>query len=129
MQKVGLTNRDIKKSVNSQVLTVFFAPLLVAGLHLCFVPSVWLMLRLFWAKVNLKKGAPYYSCYIPSFCRNLHPHIQAHPPRSYYKNRQLDKIRKLEKTYIRGLSKDVVFILFIIYFLFIFFEPWVGKAF
>lgn len=55
MQKVGLTNRDIKKSVNSQVLTVFFAPLLVAGLHLCFaMPSVWLILRLF-GQVNLKK--------------------------------------------------------------------------
>ena len=36
MQKVGMTQGEIKKSVNSQVLTVFFAPLIVAGIHLAF---------------------------------------------------------------------------------------------
>ncbi len=36
MQKVGMTKEEIKKSVNSQVITVFFLPLLAAGLHLAF---------------------------------------------------------------------------------------------
>lgn len=36
MRKVGMTQSEIKKSVNSQVLTVFFAPLIVAGIHLAF---------------------------------------------------------------------------------------------
>ncbi len=36
MQKVGMTKRDIRKSINSQMLTVFFSPLLFAGLHLAF---------------------------------------------------------------------------------------------
>lgn len=36
MQKVGMTKRDIRKSINSQVLTVFFMPLIMAGLHLTF---------------------------------------------------------------------------------------------
>lgn len=36
MQKVGMTRKEIKKAVNSQVLTVFFLPLLTAGLHLAF---------------------------------------------------------------------------------------------
>lgn len=36
MQKVGMTKREIKKSVNSQVITVFFLPLAAAGLHLAF---------------------------------------------------------------------------------------------
>lgn len=36
MQKVGMTDREIKKSINSQVLTVFFAPLIAAGIHLAF---------------------------------------------------------------------------------------------
>ena len=36
MQKVGMTKRDIRKSINSQMLTVFFLPLLFAGLHLAF---------------------------------------------------------------------------------------------
>ena len=36
MQKVGMTRKEIKKTVNSQVLIVFFLPLLTAGLHLGF---------------------------------------------------------------------------------------------
>lgn len=36
MQKVGMTKRDIRKSINSQVLLVFFLPLLAAGMHLAF---------------------------------------------------------------------------------------------
>lgn len=47
MQKVGMTKRDIRKSINSQVLTVFFAPLLFAGMHLCFAyPLVWQILEI-----------------------------------------------------------------------------------
>ena len=48
MRKVGMTDRDIRKSINSQVVTVFFAPLLMAGLHLVFAFSfVWKLLQLF----------------------------------------------------------------------------------
>lgn len=48
MRKVGMTGRDIRKSVNSQILTVFFAPLLFAGVHLAFaMPMVWKMLQMF----------------------------------------------------------------------------------
>lgn len=48
MQKVGMTKRDIKKSINSQVLTVFFLPLIFAGMHLAFAfPLLWKMLKLF----------------------------------------------------------------------------------
>lgn len=48
MQKVGMTKTEIKSAVNSQVLTVFFAPLLLAGVHLAFAfPFVQKMVRLF----------------------------------------------------------------------------------
>lgn len=48
MQKVGMTKKEIKKSINSQVLTVFFLPLLAAGLHLAFAfPLIYKMLILF----------------------------------------------------------------------------------
>ena len=48
MQKVGMTGKEIRSAVNSQVLTVFFAPLLMAGLHLCFAfPFVQKLIRLF----------------------------------------------------------------------------------
>ena len=48
MRKVGMTRQDIKKSINSQILTVFFIPLLMAGVHLAFAfPLVWQLLTMF----------------------------------------------------------------------------------
>lgn len=48
MRKVGMTRQDIKKSINSQILTVFFIPLLMAGIHLAFAfPLVWQLLTMF----------------------------------------------------------------------------------
>ncbi|MBO4676455.1 MAG: ABC transporter permease [Oscillospiraceae bacterium] len=48
MQKVGMTVKEIKSAVNAQVLTVFFAPLLLAGLHLAFAfPFLHKIVRLF----------------------------------------------------------------------------------
>ena len=48
MQKVGMTKKEIRKSVNSQVLTVFFLPLLAAGVHLAFAfPLIYRLLILF----------------------------------------------------------------------------------
>ena len=43
-----MTRKEIKKSINSQVLTVFFLPLLAAGVHLAFAfPMLSKMLALF----------------------------------------------------------------------------------
>ncbi len=48
MQKVGMTKKEIRKSVNSQVITVFFLPLAAAGMHLTFAfPMVQKCLILF----------------------------------------------------------------------------------
>lgn len=48
MQKVGMTKREIRRSINSQVLTVFFLPLLLAGVHLAFAfPMLQKLLLLF----------------------------------------------------------------------------------
>ncbi len=48
MQKVGMTKQEIKKSINSQILTVFAAPLLAAGVHTAFAfPLVRRLLILF----------------------------------------------------------------------------------
>lgn len=47
MQKIGMTKKEIRKSINSQLLTVFFLPLLFAALHLAFAfPMVKKMLAL-----------------------------------------------------------------------------------
>lgn len=48
MQKVGMAKRDIRRSINSQMLTVFFLPLVFAGLHLVFAfPMIRKLLMLF----------------------------------------------------------------------------------
>ena len=48
MRKVGMTREDIRKSVNSQMLTVFILPLATAALHLGFAfPMVKRLLMLF----------------------------------------------------------------------------------
>lgn len=48
MQKVGITKEGIRKSINSQLLTVFFMPLLFAGMHLAFAfPIISRLLKLF----------------------------------------------------------------------------------
>jgi len=36
MQKIGMTDADIRRSINSQMKTVFYMPLLAAVVHLCF---------------------------------------------------------------------------------------------
>lgn len=48
MQKVGMTKKEIRRSIKSQILTVFFAPLITAGLHMTFAfPIISRLLRLF----------------------------------------------------------------------------------
>lgn len=48
MRKVGMTTRDIRKSINSQMLTVFFLPLITAALHVGFAfPMVQKLLVMF----------------------------------------------------------------------------------
>ena len=47
MRKVGMTQRDIRATINSQMLTVFAAPLLLAGVHMLFAfPFLWKILML-----------------------------------------------------------------------------------
>lgn len=48
MQKVGMNKKEIRKSINSQVLTVFFLPLAMSAVHLGFAfPMIYKMLTLF----------------------------------------------------------------------------------
>ncbi len=47
MQKVGMTKKEIKKSINSQLLIVFFLPIIFAGMHLAFAfPMIKLILKM-----------------------------------------------------------------------------------
>lgn len=65
MRKVGLTDAEIRRSVNSQVLTVFFAPLLMSGLHMMFAMP---MIRLILGAFGLHNDSLFYGigigCYV-----------------------------------------------------------------
>lgn len=65
MRKVGLTDAEIRRSVSSQVLTVFFAPLLMAGLHMLFAMP---MIRLILGAFGLHNDSLFYGigigCYV-----------------------------------------------------------------
>lgn len=64
MQQVGLTRREVKQSIHSQVLTVFFLPLLVAGLHTAVAfPMISKILRL----MSLTNTKLFVICTIVSF--------------------------------------------------------------
>lgn len=48
LQKVGMTKAEIRSSINSQVLTLFFTPLLAAGVHIAFAfPLIVKLLMIF----------------------------------------------------------------------------------
>lgn len=64
MRKVGLTDAEIRRSVNSQVLTVFFAPLLMAGLHMLFAMP---MIRLILGAFGLHNDSLFYGIGIGCF--------------------------------------------------------------
>lgn len=54
LQKVGMTKEEIRKSINSQILTIFFVPLLTAGIHIIFAFPVVAKLLLLFGLTNTK---------------------------------------------------------------------------
>lgn len=48
MMKVGMTRKEVRQSINSQVMTVFFLPLAMAGMHTAFsFPIIRKILKMF----------------------------------------------------------------------------------
>lgn len=84
MRKVGLEDAQIRKSINSQMLTVFFCPLIMAGIHLCFAfPFVWSTLNMFGFS-NLRLMIIVTAvCYVA--CAVLYVIIYLFTSRTYYK--------------------------------------------
>jgi putative ABC transport system permease protein len=52
MQKVGLDRREIKRSISSQILVVFFMPLIVSAIHVAFDFKLMTMLLSLFGLVN-----------------------------------------------------------------------------
>ena len=54
LQQVGMTEREIRKSINAQILMVFFLPLAVAGIHTAFAFPIVSRILLLLGLVNTK---------------------------------------------------------------------------
>ncbi len=59
MQKVGMSHDEVKSSIRSQVLTVFFLPLIVAGIH---VVAAFPLISKILALLNLMNTGLYIAC-------------------------------------------------------------------
>lgn len=64
MQNVGMSQKDVKASIHSQILTVFFLPLITAGVHLIFAYPV---VEKILAILNLSNTRLYVYCTIGCF--------------------------------------------------------------
>lgn len=54
MQRVGMTKKEIRSSIHSQMFTVFLAPLLLAGIHTAFAFPIVQKLLLIFGVINTK---------------------------------------------------------------------------
>lgn len=84
MQKVGMTQTEVKKAIRSQVLTVFFLPLLVAGVH---VAAAFPLIRLLMSLLNMVNVKLYLLCTIVAFLifAALYVVIYGLTAKTYYK--------------------------------------------
>ena len=84
MRKVGLSEREARRAIRSQILTVFFMPILVAAIHIAFdFNLVVLLLRLF-SLTNVKLTALCTLGTLLVFC-SVYAVVYALTARSYYK--------------------------------------------
>ena len=84
MRKVGLSEREARRAIRSQILTVFFMPILVAAIHIAFdFNLVVLLLRLF-SLTNVKLTALCTLGALLVFCA-VYAVVYALTARSYYK--------------------------------------------
>lgn len=67
LQKVGMTKEEIRKSINSQVLTVFFAPLAAAGIHMAFAFGIISKLLMLFGLTDTKLFAAVAICCFAAF--------------------------------------------------------------
>lgn len=84
MQKVGMTHAEVKQTIRSQVLMVFFLPVFTAGIHVAFAFSI---IRLLLAVIGMVNVKLYLLCTAASFLvfAVLYVIIYSLTARTYYK--------------------------------------------
>lgn len=90
LQKVGMTKAEIRKSINSQVLTVFFMPLGAAGLHMVFAFPIVSRLLMIFGLNNTALFAVVTLCCFGAFSL-VYTAVYLITSRSYYKIVSTDK--------------------------------------
>lgn len=64
MQQVGLSQKEVKHAIHTQILTVFFLPLITAGIHVMFAyPIIRAILR----AMMLSSETVFITCTVASF--------------------------------------------------------------
>ena len=84
MEKVGMDKREIRRTIRSQVLTVFFLPLIMAGIHTAFAfPMISRILQI----LALQNVGLYILCTVISYLAFvvLYSVIYMLTARTYYK--------------------------------------------
>ena len=64
MQKVGLSRKEVKRAIHTQILTVFFLPLITAGIHVVFAYPI---IRAILKAMMLSSETVFIICTIVSF--------------------------------------------------------------
>ena len=84
MRKVGMTREEIKRTIRSQVLTVFFLPLTLAGIH---VAMAFPMISLILAMLNMTNVTLYLLCTAICFLvfAGMYVAVYSLTARTYYK--------------------------------------------
>ncbi|MCH5259844.1 MAG: ABC transporter permease [Lachnospiraceae bacterium] len=84
MRKVGMTQAEIKGTIRSQVLTVFFLPLIAAGIH---VAVAFPMISLILALLNMTNVSLYLICTMVCFLvfAGMYVMVYSLTARTYYK--------------------------------------------
>jgi len=84
MQKVGMSHEEVKRSIRSQILTVFFLPLFMAGIHIIFAfPIIREILKV----LNLTDVKLYIMCTVGCFAifSAMYVLIYALTAKAYYR--------------------------------------------
>lgn len=84
MQKVGLSHTEIKKSIHSQILVVFFLPLAASVLHMCFAFRIISLLLATLSLTNISLFIICTICTIAAFAV-IYAIVYALTAREYYK--------------------------------------------
>ena len=76
MQKVGMTQTEVKQTIRSQVLMVFFLPIVMAGIHIAFAFTIIKLLLAVIGNGECKAVSALYYCGISGICGSVCDHLQ-----------------------------------------------------